>query len=50
MKNKVIVGALGMACVVGGLTWATPTVGLLVGTILSFGTSGDRISEQVHVA
>jgi quercetin dioxygenase-like cupin family protein len=47
---KVIIGASAIGAVLGGLAWATPTVGLLVGTILSNGTINNRIHEQVHVA
>lgn len=50
-KNvKVALGVLAIGTAVGGVAWATPTFGLLVGTILSNGTMNKRISEQVHVA
>lgn len=50
VKHKILIGVFGIACVACAVAWATPTFGLLVGTILSFGTSAGRISEQVHVA
>src|ERR1700749_1910589 len=50
LKTKVVIGAGIVTSVVVGFAFATPTVGLLVGTILSSGTINKHIREQVHVA
>jgi quercetin dioxygenase-like cupin family protein len=49
-RTRVVIGAGILTSLVVGFAFATPTVGLLVGTILSTGTINKHISVQVHVA
>lgn len=49
IKARVLIGAAAIAFTIVGIVHATPIVGLLVGTILSFGTTTDDIMQKVHV-
>ena len=48
-RTRVLIGSLVVACGIAGIAYATPVVGLLVGTILSSGTINDEIKLRVHV-
>jgi quercetin dioxygenase-like cupin family protein len=48
-KSWLLIGAAVIACSIVTIVHATPAVGLLVGTILSSGTTTEDIMEKVHV-
>jgi quercetin dioxygenase-like cupin family protein len=48
-KSWLLIGAAAVACTLVTIVHATPIVGLLVGTILSSGTSNEDIMQKVHV-
>jgi quercetin dioxygenase-like cupin family protein len=51
MTNKgwLLIGAAAIGCTIVTIVHATPVVGLLVGTILSSGTTTEDIMQKVHV-
>jgi len=49
IKTRVVLAAIATTFTVAALVHATPIVGLLVGTILSSGTSNDQLIEHVKV-
>ncbi len=48
-KTRLLIGAAAIACTVVTIVHATPVVGLLVGAILSSGTTKEGIMQRVHV-
>jgi quercetin dioxygenase-like cupin family protein len=48
-KSWLLVGAAVTVCTIATLVQATPIVGLLVGTILSSGSTTEDIMQKVHV-
>jgi len=49
IRTRILIGIVAVACGIAGIAYATPVVGLLVGTILSSGTINDEIKVRVHV-
>ena len=49
IRTRILIGTVAVACGIAGIAYATPVVGLLVGTILSSGTIDDEIKMRVHV-
>jgi quercetin dioxygenase-like cupin family protein len=48
-RSLLLIGATLISCIIVTIAKATPIVGLLVGTILSQGTTNDEIMLKVHV-
>ena len=48
-KSRLLLGAVAIACTIVTIVHATPIVGLLVGTILSSGTTTEDIMQKVYV-
>jgi quercetin dioxygenase-like cupin family protein len=49
IRTRILIGIVAVACGIAGIAYATPVVGLQVGTILSSGTINDEIKVRVHV-
>jgi quercetin dioxygenase-like cupin family protein len=49
IKTRLVIAAVAITCTIATIAYATPIVGLLVGTILSSGTINDDFSLHVRV-
>jgi quercetin dioxygenase-like cupin family protein len=49
IKTRLVIATVVITCAIATIVRATPIVGLLVGTILSTGTSNEKIMQHVHV-
>jgi quercetin dioxygenase-like cupin family protein len=49
IRTRMLIAAVAITCTIATIAYATPIVGLLVGTILSSGTINDEIKLHVRV-